>query len=65
MAGVIRPNPGADADYDATVQTVKKIERELEIHLREVEFGFNGKVVSSRYFLVSNCSANCRSIILE
>jgi hypothetical protein len=45
---VILPNAGADPSYDQTVATIKKIERDLEVHLREAEAIFKGKVSRCR-----------------
>ena len=42
--GVIKPNKGADEEYDALTATIRRIEQELEHHLRDIEPTFKGKV---------------------
>ena len=61
--GVIKPNTGADADYDQMTSTIKRIERELEVHLREMEALFGGKVgldFICCYICVFTLSSQCK-----
>ncbi len=52
LLDVIKPNAGADEEYDKTALTVRRIERELEVHLRDMELLFKGKVTDTGCFVL-------------